>query len=199
MDNTSLERFTTLLCGSYTNKEQASKNPRNFAHINMYFVPLKWKGSDSICLYSEQSYDYSPWMPYRQSINFISQKDKLFILSNFGLVKPERYAGAGHHNQLLSQLSSKNITRRKGCDMYFEEQTIGKFNGYIEPGEKCIVLRNGKKTFVESRVVFDGQNLRTIDQGIDIVSRRKIWGAEHGELIFKKILSSINPIDIVKP
>ena len=57
----SINDFVTTLSGHFSNKVQALENPKDFAHINIYIRPLPFSIFNGVSLYSEQSYDYSPW------------------------------------------------------------------------------------------------------------------------------------------
>ena len=69
MKEEKLLRFVKTLAGKYSNFEQAQLDPKYFAHINTYFRPIEWDIFNAPGFYSEQSYDYSPWAPYRQSLH----------------------------------------------------------------------------------------------------------------------------------
>ena len=68
MKDRSIAFFASVLAGQFSNKEQSQENPKDFAHINIYFRPLPWSVLKAPAFYSEQSYDYSPWSPYRQGV-----------------------------------------------------------------------------------------------------------------------------------
>ncbi len=187
-----LARFSKALCGIYSNRDQAMEFPRLFSNVNMYFIPLPWSFFSKPSIYAEQSHNYAPWSPYRQSINFISERENFYILSSYKITNPERYAGAGHHTELLKGINKEEISKKSGCDMYFHEVSKGTFHGSIEPGEKCIIIRNGGETFVDSKVRIDGKTLCSIDEGYAVSSRHKVWGSENGPLLFKKEVSPSN-------
>ena len=183
----SLILFAKSLAGKYSNKLQAEKNPKHFAHINIYFRPLDWDILDGPWIYSEQSYEYQPWSPYRQGIHQISIIKDLIIVENYALNKPERIAGSGFKPELLREIKKHGLKKREGCAMHFKERTPGSYYGNVEPGKKCLVNRDGYTTYLVSEVEFNNENWTSIDKGLNINNNKIIWGAEHGALKFKKV------------
>ena len=184
-----LLRFSKDLAGEYSNKRQAQENPRCFAHINIYFQPLPWEIFQGPGFYSEQSYDYAPWSPYRQGLHQLSKKNKIFILHNYALKNAEKFAGSGSHPELLSTLNINEARERVGCAMIFQEVSTGNYKGQVEPGASCLIPRGGKMTYLQSQVEFNCKEWIGIDEGFDVCTKKKIWGSEHGPLRFEKILN----------
>jgi len=195
LNNQNLLRFANTLAGHYSNKQQAMDNPRNYAHINIYFRPLNWQVFQGPGYYSEQSYNHDPWRPYRQGIHKLQQKDDLFILLNYGCSKPERLAGAGFEPSLLKELNPQELKARVGCAMHFREINNGKYRGEVEPGKACMVPRDGKLTYLVSEVEVDENNWISRDQGLDPSSNEVCWGSEHGHLCFTRIAELNELID----
>ena len=71
--------------------------------------------------------------------------------------------------------------------MHFRETKPGTFSGSIEPGEKCLIQMENKKTFVKSEVILNNTTLITEDSGYELVTGKKVWGSNFGPLKFKKI------------
>ena len=179
--------FAKTLAGHYSNFEQAQKNPKDFAHINIFFHPLPWQLLKGPGFYSEQSYDHDPWKPYRQGIHRLKEHNGVFIVENFGFESPERLAGAGHQPQLLKSLKAETMTPRCGCAMHFREVNQGQYRGEVEPGEQCLVPRDGKITYLVSEVDVDDTSWVSRDRGFDPKTHAQCWGSEHGHLRFKRI------------
>tara|TARA_B100001564_G_C20308249_1_gene520127 strand:+ start:378 stop:641 length:264 start_codon:yes stop_codon:yes gene_type:complete len=59
----STQQFLNLLCGEYSNQQQAIDNPPFFAHIFLRYKPIEHLQPGSILL--EQSYAVNPTNPYR--------------------------------------------------------------------------------------------------------------------------------------
>ena len=187
MGNKSLLVFARTLSGRFSNKEQVQKNPRLFAHINIYFLPLPWSIFRGPGFYSEQSYDYSPWSPYRQSIHRLVELDQLIIMENYRLKNEQRIAGAGLYPSLLKNIKLNKSEFRAGCSMHFREISPGHYQGEVEPGRLCIIPWQGEKTYLTSKVEFDKYNWESLDQGFNIKTNQHVWGSENGPLYFKRI------------
>ena len=69
----------------------------------------------------------------------------------------------------------------KVLDEYTKEE------GHLKKGSNHIVERNGKKTYLVSKVKFDKHNFLSFDEGFDIETGHKVWGSNNGYLKFKKI------------
>ncbi len=181
-----LIEFSKCLAGIYSNKEQSREDPRNYALINIYFIPLKWSFFKRPSFYSEQSYDYSPWSPYRQGIHLLKLDKGKILIENFKPMNQDRLAGSGFMPELLKEVETDKILRREGCNMHFYKINHGHYKGEIEPGCNCKVEWNGHMTYVSSKVELTGKNMLTLDEGFDPITRKKIWGSTHGILKFEK-------------
>ena len=112
MNKTSSLIFARTLSGHFSNKDQAQNSPNKFAHINIYFRPISWSILKGPGFYSEQSYDYSPWLPYRQGLHKLLWDKKYFIIENYEIKELERVAGAGFEPALLEEIKGKEIFQR---------------------------------------------------------------------------------------
>jgi len=191
----SLLIFAKTLAGQYSNLEQSQDNPKDFAHINIFFRPLPWELLQGPAFYSEQSYDHDPWQPYRQGIHRLKEVNEVFIVDNFGFDDPERIAGAGHQPELLKNLRTETITPRCGCAMHFREVSPGQYKGEVEPGEHCLVPRDGKITYLVSEVEVNDTSWISRDRGFDPKTHAQCWGSEHGHLRFKRLAHFGNHLD----
>ncbi len=185
-NNNSILLFAKALAGKYSNKEQAEKNPRDFAHINVYYRPLEWSIFNGPFFYSEQSFDYDPWSPYRQSIHQISKSGDIFIVTNYSLKNPKRIAGSGFMPDLLNGNALTEVSKRNGCSMHFTKIGESHYKGSVEPGNKCLIKRDGLTTFLASNVEIKKESMTSLDEGFEIRSKKKIWGSENGSIQFKK-------------
>ncbi len=185
----SIFTFAEAIAGKFSNLEQAQKSPSQFAHINIYFRPLPWNIFKGPGFYSEQSYDYLPWSPYRQGIHRLFIKGELIIMDNFQIDQPERVAGAGFRKELIDSLNHHTFNPRYGCSMYFKELSPNHYFGEVEPGKKCLINRNGQATYLASKVEIKANSWISIDQGFDLKSNKLIWGSENGPIQCKKVLN----------
>ena len=139
-NNEALLLFAKTLAGHYSNLQQSQENPKDFAHINIFFRPLPWDVLKAPGFYSEQSYDHDPWRPYRQGIHrLLPAEGETFIVENYGFADPIRLAGAGQRPELLNSLKPESLKPRCGCGMHFREVESGRYLGEVEPGKNCMV------------------------------------------------------------
>lgn len=182
-----LLKFAKTLVGHYSNFRQAQDNPKDFARINIYFLPLPIKIFGKPGLYSEQSYDHDPWNPYRQGFHNLERKGDLFIVENFAYQQQQRIAGAGQHPELMNRVVPDQIQPRCGCAMHFREVDSGSYYGQVEPGKKCQVPRDGKLTYLVSEVELSSSTWNSRDRGYDMETDEQCWGSEHGLLRFERV------------
>ena len=188
MDNISLLLFAKAISGHFSNKEQVQKYPNKFAHINIYFRPIKCSAIKGPAFYSEQSYNHDPWSPYRQGVHPISKKDEgCFIVHNFSISSPDRFAGGGFNADLLNGLNANYLNKRSGCSMHFFEIKKDTYRGEVEPGQKCLIPRSEGMTYLVSEVKLNYNELISLDRGFDQITNEHIWGSRKGSLKFKRV------------
>ncbi len=187
--------FAKTLAGNYSNREQAQNKPKDFAHINIYFQPIDWSILNAPGFYSEQSFDYDPWSPYRQAIHKIKSYEDTFILENFQHTQPQKIAGSGFQPELLKSLCMKELIAREGCAMYFKQIKEKHYIGEVESGQNCLIPRADKLTYLKSQVEFNESSWKSLDEGLDSVTHQKVWGSVNGPIYCKKIVSHANQID----
>ncbi len=183
----SIIKFAKILASHYSNKKQAQENPKLFAHINIYFQPLPWELCNGPFFYSEQSYDYAPWSPYRQSAVKLIRQENIFITENYSIEDSIRFAGGGFYPLLLKELRSNNLKLKKGCSMYFKEINNGKYFGSIEPGNKCYINRGQENTYLKSEVSLDNKSWSSLDRGYSTQTNKQVWGSQNGRLVFSRV------------
>ncbi len=187
MNNKPILEFAKIISGIFSNKDQALKNPKEFAHIQIHIRPLFFKDFKCYAFYSEQRYQHDIWNPYKQSINKLSQKKDIYIFSNHYVENKERLTGGGLDISILNQISKYRLHEKKGCDMHFRENNPGNFIGYIEPGATCYIQKDGKLTYLKSKVKLNKYMLISEDTGYEQETDKKIWGSKFGPLVFKKV------------
>ena len=185
-NNQKLILFSKILSGKYSNKDQSNENPKEYSHINIYFRPLDWRQLNGPFFYSEQSYDYDPWSPYRQAIHHIQINYDTIIVENYQLINPDIFAGSGFEPELLKGITNNDFYLREGCSMHFKEYKAGKFRGNVKPGNNCLIRWRNKETYLVSIVDLQEGRWEGIDQGFDIRNNEKVWGLDSGNLIFEK-------------
>ena len=188
--------FSKIIAGKYSNRKQSQNAPQSFAYINLYFLPISWGILKGPGFYSEQSYNHDPWSPYRQGLHKLEVKDNIYILKNYEIIDSERYAGAGFEPFIYKQLLGSISTPRKGCAMHFRKLKRGVYKGEVEPGSKCLLLKDESKSYLKSNVTISAKRWVSEDSGFDIESHKKIWGSENGPFIFDKINKYDQYIDL---
>ncbi len=196
MGNKPILEFAKIISGIFSNKEQALGNPKNFAHIQIHIRPLFLKSFKCYAFYSEQRYQHDIWNPYRQSLNKLSQDKEIFIMSNHKLKNKEKFTGGALDMSILTGISKYISHEKSGCSMLFREVNTGSFKGNIETGRNCIIQIGKKNTYVKSEVILNNNSLISEDSGYDKETDKKIWGSNHGPLVFKKIDNFDDFIDI---
>lgn len=183
------------MAGDFSNQQQAAANPREFAHIHVFFRPLPFDFFSDIGFYSEQVYDYDLWTPYRQGIHrLVDQGDHIYI-ENYSLVDSFTYAGAARELSILNTISPDVIQRRQHCSMVFRREG-DKFIGEVEPGHLCRINKNSCETYLVSDVEITESTWASLDKGLDINTHEQVWGSEHGSLRFEKRESFAHEIKI---
>ncbi len=185
--NNSYKHFINTLCGKYSNEIQSQKEPYQYANINIYFRLLPWDLFKGISIYSEQSYNHSPWSPYRQSVLRLTMDEELFILDNYKIKNSERIAGGGFKGEFLNLIKKDNLIIRKDCEMIFYKKDNESYMGSLRECKKCIIARDGKATYLVSKVILEKDKFISKDEGYDIETNQKVWGSIHGFLEFDRI------------
>ncbi len=183
-----LMNLAKVMAGDFSNQQQAFANPKDYAHIRVFFRPLPWEFFSGIGFYSEQVYDYDLWTPYRQGIHRLVDKGDHIYIENYSLQDPMLYAGAGHNKGIIETISPTSIERRHNCSMVFK-QDGEMFRGGVEPGNKCLIHRKGVETYLVSDVEITETTWMSWDRGMDLNTGEQIWGSAKGPLKFEKRVS----------
>lgn len=196
MDSSIVLHFVHTLCGRFNNFEQAQTEPSKFSHINIFFRPLPWETFRGPWFYSEQSYDYDPWRPYRQGVHHMLVRDEHIEVLNYGISNGLRLAGAGFNPELLHGLQRNDLQPRAGCAMEFRANGDGSYRGGLEPGCRCLVPRDGQLTYLVSEVEFSEHHWLSLDRGFDPTDHSYRWGSEHGALRFTRAERYADQLDV---
>jgi CpeT protein len=195
LDSPALWPLAQCIAGEFSNQQQAFDHPTQFAHIRIFFRPLPFEFFGTIGFYSEQVYDYDLWLPYRQGIHrLVAQEDGAVYIENYGIKNALRYAGSGRDLNILRSITPAMIDRRCNCSMVFrpEAATSDKpshFVGAVEPGNNCLIPKDGKLTYLVSEVELTELTWVSRDRGFDPQTHEYVWGSEHGPLSFTKVQS----------
>ena len=182
-----VRRFISLLCGEYSNQQQAFENPPLYAHIFLRYRPLEHMQPGSILL--EQSYAVDPNNPYRlRVIRAEEQAPRKIKLWNHTLLDQNLFTGATFDPKKRREIHESDLISLDQCHYQVVEKPDG-YHGAIEPGCKCIVNRNGKDTVLVSHFHLKGDLLTTLDRGHDPITNERCWGSVAGAFKFKRLRS----------
>jgi CpeT protein len=188
-----LSRDVKTLCqwmaGDFSNRKQSDERPTDFAHIHVFFRPLPFDFFGAIGFYSEQAYDYDLWSPYRQGIHKVVDLGDRILIENYGMNDPMLYAGAARDTNILQSIKPEVIKARVGCSMVFRSEGADKFLGGVEPGNACIIPRDGVMTYLVSDVVVTDSTWWSLDRGFHPETNEHLWGSKLGPLMFEKVMS----------
>lgn len=184
------------MAGDFSNYKQAFENPKHYAHIHVFFRPLPFEFFSGVGLYSEQVYDYDMWKPYRQGVHrLIDQGDHIYI-ENYSLINAFIYAGAARELSILKTITPDCIERRFHCSMVFKRDG-DLFRGAVEPGNQCLIEKNGCQTYLVSDVEVTETTWASLDRGLDVDTHEQVWGSTFGPLRFEKRQSFADEVPAV--
>jgi CpeT protein len=188
-------RLAQWMAGDFSNRQQAAAEPKNYAHIRIFFRPLPFEFFNAIGFYSEQVYDHDLWTPYRQGVHRVIERENDTYIENYSLQDPMLYAGAAREPEILKTITHDCLERRCNCSMIFQREG-NMFRGKVEPGNKCLIEKNGITTYLISDVEITENTWVSLDKGMDIHTHQKVWGSAHGVLKFEKIANFANEINL---
>jgi CpeT protein len=61
-----------------------------------------------------------------------------------------------------------------------------RFFGSVEPGNQCLIEKNGRQTYLDSYVELTETTWVSLDRGLDINTHQQVWGSAFGPLRFEK-------------
>ena len=186
--------LATWMAGDFSNHQQSVLEPQHYAHIRIFFRPLPFEFFNAIGFYSEQVYDYDLWSPYRQGVHRLVDRGEDTYIENYSLKDAMLYAGAAREPEILKTITPDCLERRCNCSMIFQREG-NMFRGRVEPGDKCLIERNGTMTYLISDVEITENTWVSLDKGMDINTHEKIWGSAFGMLRFEKVASFAEEIN----
>ena len=177
--------LASWMAGDFSNQKQAFANSRLYAHIRIFFRPLPVEFFNGIGFYSEQVYDHDLWTPYRQGVHRLIPQGEQIYVENYSLKDAILYAGSGHNLDILKTLTPDCLERRYHCSMIFWREGE-MFKGGVEPGNQCLIQRNGRLTYLVSDVELTEHTWVSLDRGMDVNTHEQVWGSTAGPLQFEK-------------
>ena len=180
---TDIATLARWMAADFSNQQQAFDNPPLFAHIRVCMRPLPYPLLDGLSLYLEQAYDFMLKQPYRARVlKLITVGDRIEI-ENFTIKDEASLYGAARDRAQLSDLTRDRVEKMPGCNMQVA-WTGHSFKGTVEPGKTCIVVRQGKTTYLDSEFEIDEHKFISWDRGRDPDSDEHIWGSLAGPFNF---------------
>ena len=183
------------MASDFSNQAQAFENPPFFAHIRVCMRPLPVEFLDGVSLYLEQAYDIELKTPYRvRVLKLVPMGDRIDI-ENYAIENEQQFYGASRDLERLQELKKAEFKLMPGCT-FITHWTGSSFLGRVEPGKGCAVVRNGKKTYLDSEFEIDQDKFTSHDRGRDPETDAHVWGAQAGPFEFTRWASFADEIQI---
>ncbi|MGK7877625.1 MAG: chromophore lyase CpcT/CpeT [Xenococcaceae cyanobacterium] len=196
--STDIKTLARWMAADFSNQEQAYENPPFFAHIRVCMRPLPWSLFSGTSLFLEQAYHFMLNTPYRLRVFKMNVVDNHIELEHYIVKDQEKFWGASRNPEPLQKLKVEQLEKLPGCDMIVE-WTGHSFKGYIKPGKACIVVRNGKETYLDNSFEIDEQKLISYDLGRDLETDEQVWGSVAGPFQFARWESFADEVIIECP
>ena len=184
--STDVVKLTRWMAADFSNQPQAIENPPFFAHIQVCMRPLPKGFQSGISLYLEQAYYFQLNKPYRVRVLHFIQQENDVLLENYKVKDEEKFVGAARDPQKLLALTPNDLEPMDGCDILVE-YTGNSFVGKVEPGKKCIVVRNGMNTYLDNEFIVTADHMTSYDRGRDPKTDELLWGSIAGPFEFDKV------------
>lgn len=193
--STDIAALARWMTADFSNQAQAFENPPFFAHIRVCMRLLPHELLDGVSLIVEQAYDYALNQPYRLRVLKLISKAGRIEIENYTVIGEEKYYGASRDLQRLQQLTAAELKHMPGCNMQVE-WTGHSFKGTVEPGKGCLVVRNGKTTYLDNEFEIDEHQFVSRDRGRDPETDEHIWGSIAGPFEFVRWASFADEVKV---
>ncbi|MBE9137501.1 chromophore lyase CpcT/CpeT [Nodosilinea sp. LEGE 07088] len=182
---TDIHTLARWMAADFSNQQQAFDNPPLFAHIRVCMRPLPTEILGGLGFYIEQAYDFMLNQPYRARGMKLSAQDDHILIENYTLQDGESFYGASRDLGQLAKLTTDQFEKTPHCNLIVR-WTGHSFRGAVEPGNACMVERNGKTTYLDSEFEIDADQFISWDRGRDPETHEHVWGALAGPFEFKR-------------
>ena len=183
------------MAADFSNQEQAFANPPLYAHIRVCIRPLPPSFLAGPSLFLEQAYDFMLNAPYRLRVFELKVVEGHIELENYKVKDPEQFYGGARDPQRLQNLTPEHLEKLPGCDMVVE-WTGNSFKGVVKPGKNCLVVRQGKTTYLDNSFEIDEHKLISIDRGLDPATDELVWGSIAGPFHFLRWTSFADEVEL---
>jgi hypothetical protein len=181
--STDIATLARWMAADFSNQEQAFENPPFYAHIRVCIRPLPLELFSGISLFLEQAYDFMLNQPYRMRVMKLIQAENHIAIEHYTVKEEQKFYGASREPERLKELSVDQLEKMSGCNMIVE-WTGNSFKGRVEPGKGCIVIRNGKNTYLDNEFEIDAKEFFSLDRGRDLDTDERLWGSIAGPFHF---------------
>ncbi|MEA5462849.1 chromophore lyase CpcT/CpeT [Leptothoe sp. PORK10 BA2] len=182
---TDVSTLLKWMAADFSNQAQAIENPPFFAHIRVCMRPLPSRFLPGGSLYLEQAYDFMLGQPYRvRVLHFLPQDDHI-LLENYTFKDQAAVIGAARDQEKLATIEAGQLEKMPGCDMTVR-WTGQSFIGKVVPGKNCMVVREGKTSYLDNEFEITDDKLVSYDRGRDPETDELLWGSIAGPFEFEK-------------
>ncbi|WP_017317851.1 chromophore lyase CpcT/CpeT [Mastigocladopsis repens] len=194
-NSTDIATLARWMASDFSNQEQAFENPPFFAHIRVCMRPLPLEVLSGVSLFVEQAYDYMLNDPYRVRVLKLVNAGNHIEIENYTIKEEKKFYGASRNLERLKTLTADELEKLPGCNMIVE-WTGHSFQGRVEPGKGCIVVRKGQKTYLDSDFEIDEHKFTSRDRGRDLETDEHIWGSVAGPFYFVRWASFADEVKV---
>ena len=181
--STDIATLARWMAADFSNQEQAFENPPFYAHIRVCIRPLPLELFSGVSLFLEQAYDFMLNQPYRMRVMKLIPAENHIAIEHYTVKEEEKFYGASREPERLKELSLDQLKKMSGCNMIVE-WTGNSFKGRVEPGKGCIVVRDGKNTYLDNEFEIDAKEFFSLDRGRDLDTDERLWGSIAGPFHF---------------
>jgi hypothetical protein len=116
-------------------------------------------------------------------------------IENYKVQDEKQFYGASRNLEHLQSLKAEHLEKLPGCT--FNIQWTGhSFKGEVEPGKGCMVVRNGKETYLDSNFEIDEHKFISRDRGFDPATDEHVWGSLAGAFHFVRWASFADEVKV---
>ncbi|MDZ8025385.1 MAG: chromophore lyase CpcT/CpeT [Nostoc sp. DedQUE11] len=181
--STDIATLARWMAADFSNQEQAFENPPFYAHIRVCIRPLPLELFSGVSLFLEQAYDFMLNQPYRMRVMNLIEAENHIAIEHYTVKEEQKFYGASRDPERLKDLSLDQLEKMPGCNMVVE-WTGHSFKGRVEPGKGCIVVRDGKNTYLDNEFEIDDKEFFSLDRGRDLDTDERVWGSIAGPFHF---------------
>ena len=181
--STDIATLARWMAADFSNQEQAFENPPFYAHIRVCIRPLPLELFSGVSLFLEQAYDFMLNQPYRMRVMKLIPAENHIAIEHYTVKEEQKFYGASREPERLKELSVDQLQKMPGCNMLVE-WTGNSFKGRVEPGKGCIVVRDGKNTYLDNEFEIDAKEFFSLDRGRDLDTDEHLWGSIAGPFHF---------------